>query len=114
MYGLSSVAVALYQQKSSSEYLESLITPVIGAFSDKETKVQLAACDAMFNILKVWKEDIIFDKNFPNTFDKIVSVVSYPNNDVKDWGKKLVEQLEDIVYGALVKNNIFWSWWITW
>ena len=61
----------------------------------------------MFIILKFWKEDIIFDKNFHNTFDKIVSVVSYPNNDVKDWGKKLVEQLEDIVYGALVKNNIF-------
>lgn len=61
----------------------------------------------MFNILQVCKEDIIFDKNFPATFEKIVTVVSYPNNDVKDWGRKLVEQLEDIVYSALVKNNIF-------
>ena len=62
----------------------------------------------MFNILMVCKEDIIFDKSFPVTFDKIVSIVSFPNNnDVRDWGRKLVEQLEDIVYGALVKNNIF-------
>lgn len=106
LYGLSSIAVALYQ-KGKSDYLDLLLNPVMSAFSDKEPKVQLAACDAMFNILKVCKEDIIFDKNFPTTFDRIVSVVSYPNNDVKDWGRKLVEQLEDIVYGALVKNNIF-------
>lgn len=106
LYGLSAVAVSLYQ-KGKSEYLDSLLIPVMSAFSDKEPKVQLAAWDAMFNILMVCKEEIIFNKNFPQTFDRIVSIVSYPNNDVKDWGKKLVEQLEDIVYGALVKNNIF-------
>lgn len=106
LYGLSSIAVALYK-KGKSDYLDLLLNPVMSAFSDKEPKVQLAACDAMFNILQVCKEDIIFDKNFPQTFERIVTVVSYPNNDVKDWGRKLVEQLEDIVYGALVKNNIF-------
>lgn len=105
LYGLSSIAVALYQH-GSSNYLELLIKPVMDAFSDKEPKVQLAAWDAMFNILKVCKDDIL-KYNFPLTFDRIVSIVSYPNADVKDWGGKLVEQLEDIVYGALVKNNIF-------
>lgn len=106
LYGISAIAFAMYQ-KGTSEYLTLLLNPVMSKFSDREPKVQLAACDAMFNILMVCKEDIIFDKSFPITFDKIVSIVSYPNNDVKDWGKKLVEQLEDIVYGALVKNNIF-------
>jgi len=106
LYGISAIAVALYQ-KGTSEYLSLLLNPVMSKFSDREPKVQLAAWDAMFNILMVCKEDIIFDKSFPITFDRIVSIVSYPNNDVKDWGRKLVEQLEDIVYGALVKNNIF-------
>lgn len=107
LYGISAIAVALYQ-KGTSDYLNLLLNPVTHNFNDKEPKVQLAAWDAMFNILMVCKEDIIFDKSFPVTFDKIVSIVSFPNNnDVRDWGRKLVEQLEDIVYGALVKNNIF-------
>lgn len=105
LYGLSSIAVALYQIESS-DFLELLIKPVMVAFSDREPKVQLAACDAMFNILKACKDDIL-KYNFPETFNKIVSIVSQPESDVKDWGRKLVEQLEDIVYGALVKNNIF-------
>jgi hypothetical protein len=61
----------------------------------------------MFNILKIFREQVLYDSKFPNTFDKIVSVVSNPNNDVKDWGRKLIELLEDIVYGAITKNEIF-------
>lgn len=76
------------------------------AFGDREPKVQLAACDAMFNILKSFREQIL-DHNFPNTFDKVVSVVANPNNDVKEWGRKLIELLEDIVYGAIIKHEIF-------
>lgn len=61
----------------------------------------------MFNILKIYREKVLFDLEFPETFDKIVSVVSNPNNDVKDWGRKLVEFLEEIVYGALIKKEDF-------
>lgn len=61
----------------------------------------------MFNILKIFREQVLCDPKFPNTFDKIVSVVSNPNNDVKDWGRKLIELLEDIVYAAIVKDVIF-------
>jgi hypothetical protein len=61
----------------------------------------------MFNILKIFREKVLFDSKFPSTFDKIISIVSNPNNDVKDWGRILIELLEDIIYGAIIKNELF-------
>lgn len=61
----------------------------------------------MFNILKIFREKVLSDSKFPGTFDKIISIVSNPNNDVKDWGRILIELLEDIIYGAIIKNENF-------
>ncbi|CAI2386687.1 unnamed protein product [Moneuplotes crassus] len=107
LYGISSIAVGLYKEDPLTDFCNCLVQPVLVALGDREPKVQLAACDTMFNILKIYREKVLFDLEFPETFDKIVSVVSNPNNDVKDWGRKLVEFLEEIVYGALIKNEDF-------
>lgn len=106
LYGLGSIAIALYN-RGFKNHFDLMLNPVLFAFEDREPKVQLAACDAMFNILKICKEDILKDPKFPRTFDKILSVVSNPNNDVKDWGRKLIELLEDIIYYAISKNIEF-------
>ena len=46
-------------------------------------------------------------KSFIDWIPEIISVVSNPNNDVKDWGKKLIELLEDIVYITIIHNPAF-------
>ena len=58
LYGISVITVALYQ-KGASKYLEDLVRPVIEALSDREIKVQQAACDALFNIIKIVRETIL-------------------------------------------------------
>ena len=81
--------------------------PVLRCFSDRDFKVQLAACDSMFNIVKICKEAILKDKNFPQVFDELVALIADPSNEVKDSARKLDDQLKDIVYASLIKNQLF-------
>lgn len=80
---------------------------MLRCFSDRDFKVQLAACDSMFNIVKICKEAILKDKNFPAVFDELVALIADPNNEVKDSARKLDDQLKDIVYASLIKNQLF-------
>jgi len=41
-----------------------ILPPIIKSFEDREIKVQQAACDVMFNIIKSCKESILRYKNF--------------------------------------------------
>lgn len=108
LYGLSVISVALYQQKSI-QHQSLLIQPVITCFTDKEFKVQLAACDAMFNIIKVFKEGIVRTKEFFKIFDGIIEMVCDLNGEVREWAKKVDDLLKDVVYGCLIKNNQYLS-----
>lgn len=80
LYGLSAVGVALYQRNVSStqpnlylqkktQFLESLISPIVNAFRDTDPKVQSAACDAIFNILKSYRELVLQNKDFTRIFE---------------------------------------------
>ena len=63
LYGLASIAIAMYDYKGQN-FVDFMVNPVLNgkicftiadlniAFGDREPKVQLAAWDAMFNILK--------------------------------------------------------------
>lgn len=75
LYGLSVITVALYQ-KRSKQYLNQLLNPVLKCFKDKEAKVMQAACDALFNIIKIVKE-AIFDDNekFQNIFMNVLNMI---------------------------------------
>jgi hypothetical protein len=42
---------------------------MVNAFRDPETKVQLAACDAIFNIIKNYKELVLQNKDFTRIFE---------------------------------------------
>ena len=53
----------------------------------------------------------VISKSTPQSFvdyiPVIISLVSDSNNDVKEWGIKLTELLEDIVYIIIIQNNAF-------
>jgi hypothetical protein len=76
---------------------------VIKSFNDKDSKVQLAACDALFNIIKVSKEAILGCQDFLKIFDEVITLITDVTVEVRDWAKKVDELLKDVVYGSLIK-----------
>jgi vacuole morphology and inheritance protein 14 len=107
LYGLSVIAVTLFNKKST-EHLDKILPPVIKSLDDKDTKVLLAACDAIFNIVKICKEAILRYKHFLDIFDKIVGLISTTiSNDVKEHSKKVDDLLKDTVYRSLDKGLMF-------
>lgn len=103
LYGLSVVTVALYQ-KGSISYLSQLVDPVIVCFRDKDKAVQQAACDSMFNIIKIVREGIL-DKQeiFKKIFDAIINLIidsttlkdDGGQGSLKDWAKSVDDLLKN-------------------
>lgn len=44
----------------------------MNAFRDTDPKVQLAACDAIFSILKAYRELVLQNKDFTRIFEQII------------------------------------------
>ena len=86
--------------------MPALLTPVLEGFQDKDRKVQLAACDAMFNMIKICKEAILQCSQFLRVFDEVVNLITSVN-EVREWAIKVDEQIKDIVYGAITKGSPF-------
>jgi len=72
LYGLSVIAVTLRNRNKQVEHLDRILSSVIKSFNDKDQKVQLAALEAMFNIINVYKEAILRSKHFLDIFSKII------------------------------------------
>jgi hypothetical protein len=69
-----------------------------------QPKVQQAACDALFNIIKIVKEAILRDKDtFKSVFDAVLSAINNRNETV-EWAKKVDDLLKNQVYAALSSN----------
>jgi hypothetical protein len=96
------------KQKKETGFLDKILPSVIRSFSDKDQKVQLAACDAMYNILKTCKEGILRYKDFLDIFSSIIYLIEKsPSNDVKEYSKKVDENLKDVVYRSLDRGLDF-------
>jgi len=68
----------------------------------------MAACDAMFNIVKTCKDAILRYKQFLDIFHRIIQLISTTlSNDVKEYSKKVDDLLKDVVYRSLHKDLMF-------
>lgn len=81
--------------------MENLITPIVNAFRDTDPKVQLAACDAIFNILKTYRELVLQNKDFNRIFEQVITLIAGPNAEVRDFAKKVDDRIKDTVLGCL-------------
>ena len=66
-----------------------ILPPIIKSFEDREIKVQQAACDVMFNIIKSCKESILRYKNFLQIFNIIIELIGNSTHEVKEFAKKV-------------------------
>lgn len=78
---------------------------MLRCFKDKDVKVQQAACDALFNIIKIVKEAILRDKiTFLRIFDSVIDLIYDTHSDTCEWAKKVDDLLKNQVYTALSKS----------
>jgi Vacuolar 14 Fab1-binding region len=81
---------------------------VLRSFKDKDIKVQQAACDALFNIIKIVKEAILKDRaTFLRIFDSVIDLIYDYHSDILEWAKKVDDLLKNQVYTALSKSQNF-------
>lgn len=58
-------------------------------------KVVQAACDALFNIIKIVKEAILKDNLFMKIFDAVIDLICDQSTETKDWAKSVDDLLKN-------------------
>lgn len=53
-----------------------MISPIVQSFKDSDTKVQQAACDAIFAILKSYRELVLQNKDFIRIFESVTFLIA--------------------------------------
>jgi hypothetical protein len=71
---------------------------IVKAFDDKESKVQLVALDAIYNVLKICREQLLKHKDFNKILKEVLSLVASVSNDVREWATKVNNLMVEIVY----------------
>ena len=92
-----------------------MLPKILQFIEDNNAKVQQAACDTLYNLLKVCRETII-PYTFTNTegdhktvraLDMIIDEISLLSgsklSEIKEWGLILDEKIKDIIYLAVQK-----------
>ncbi|QPG77374.1 hypothetical protein FOA43_004787 [Brettanomyces nanus] len=94
LIGLAAVAIALGQNEVP-QYLEGIMHPVLACFGDQDPMVRYFACEALYNIAKVSKGEILI--YFNEIFDVLCKLVADPEMSVKNAADILDRLIKDIV-----------------
>ncbi|KAH3671123.1 hypothetical protein OGAPHI_000834 [Ogataea philodendri] len=93
LIGLAAVAIALGQNEVP-KYLESIMHPVLACFGDQDSMVRYFACEALYNIAKVSKGEILV--YFNEIFDVLCRLVADVEMSVKNAADILDRLIKDI------------------
>lgn len=93
LIGLAAAAIALGSELP--RYLEVIVPPVLACFTDHDARVRYYACEAMYNIAKVGKGEIL--KYFNHIFDALCKLGADSELSVKNGAELLDRLIKDIV-----------------
>ncbi|KAL1844103.1 hypothetical protein VTJ49DRAFT_4955 [Mycothermus thermophilus] len=93
LIGLAAAAIALGPELA--RYLEVIVPPVLACFADQDARVRYYACEAMYNIAKVAKGEILV--YFNNIFDALCKLGADSELSVKNGAELLDRLIKDIV-----------------
>ncbi|XXH01131.1 hypothetical protein Hte_007483 [Hypoxylon texense] len=93
LIGLAAAAIALGSELP--RYLEVIVPPVLACFTDQDARVRYYACEAMYNIAKVAKGEIL--KYFNHIFDALCKLGADSELSVKNGAELLDRLIKDIV-----------------
>lgn len=94
LIGLAAVAIAL-GSSNIAQYLDQIITPVLACFSDQSAQVRYYACEALYNIAKVAKGEILV--YFNDVFDVLCRLFADSQASVKNGANLFNRLIKDIV-----------------
>ncbi|KAK1248109.1 hypothetical protein MKX08_006329 [Trichoderma sp. CBMAI-0020] len=93
LIGLAAAAIAL--GTALPDYLENIVPPVLACFTDQDARVRYYACEAMYNIAKVAKGEIL--TYFNSIFDQLCKLGADSELSVKNGAELLDRLIKDIV-----------------
>ncbi|KAL2258932.1 hypothetical protein VTK26DRAFT_7565 [Humicola hyalothermophila] len=93
LIGLAAAAIALGPELP--KYLEVIVPPVLACFTDQDARVRYYACEAMYNIAKVAKGEILI--YFNHIFDALCKLGADSELSVKNGAELLDRLIKDIV-----------------
>ncbi|PFH55327.1 hypothetical protein XA68_18572 [Ophiocordyceps unilateralis] len=96
LIGLAAAAIALGAvPQELPRYLSKIVPPVLACFTDHDARVRYYACEAMYNIAKVAKGEILV--YFNNIFDQLCRLGADSELSVKNGAELLDRLIKDIV-----------------
>ncbi|ROT37933.1 vacuole morphology and inheritance protein [Sodiomyces alkalinus F11] len=93
LIGLAAAAIALGGELAT--YLGKIVPPVLACFADQDARVRYYACEAMYNIAKVAKGEILI--YFNDIFDALCKLGADSELSVKNGAELLDRLIKDIV-----------------
>ncbi|KAM5372931.1 hypothetical protein ACJZ2D_007268 [Fusarium nematophilum] len=93
LIGLAAAAIALGSELP--RYLAKIVPPVLACFTDQDARVRYYACEAMYNIAKVAKGEILV--YFNSIFDQLCKLGADSELSVKNGAELLDRLIKDIV-----------------
>ena len=93
LIGLAAAAIGL--MPDVDKYLNLLIPPVLECFEDPESRVCYYACESMYNIAKVARNNML--TYFNQIFDGLCKLFAHVDIDVKNGANLLDRLVKDIV-----------------
>ncbi|KAL2751961.1 hypothetical protein ACRALDRAFT_2114690 [Sodiomyces alcalophilus JCM 7366] len=93
LIGLAAAAIALGGELAT--YLGKIVPPVLACFTDQDARVRYYACEAMYNIAKVAKGEILI--YFNDIFDALCKLGADSELSVKNGAELLDRLIKDIV-----------------
>lgn len=90
---LAAAAVGLGD--AGAAHLHSIVPPVLDSFTDQDSRVRYYACEALYNIAKVAREDFI--PFFPEVFEALFKLCADSERNVQNAAQFLDNLIKDIV-----------------
>ncbi|KAI8354946.1 vacuolar protein 14 C-terminal Fig4p binding-domain-containing protein [Mortierella sp. GBAus27b] len=94
LIGLAATSISL--GTSLSNYLESIVPPVLACFGDQESRVRYYACESMYNIAKVARGSVL--RYFNELFDAMSKLYADSEISVRNGAELLDRLVKDIVH----------------
>jgi len=93
LIGLAAMAIGLGRETGT--YTGDLISPILSCLKDADSRVRYYACESLYNVVKVARENVL--PMFNEIFQSISQVVEDPDQNVKNGSELLDRLLKDIV-----------------
>lgn len=85
-----------------AKFLDEILEPIVQCLQiDQDSKVLVAACDAIFNITKCFREEVLKSRHFDAIFANIITLIGSNSDEVRNYSKKVDEKIKDTVFACL-------------